>query len=43
MKDILCCKCGESIEAGYAVNPEESAICNQCYDEEMENSELNNL
>ena len=35
-KLIQCSKCGDEIENGYAINPENSAICNICYDEEAE-------
>ncbi len=40
MKPIFCVKCGNEIESGYAVNPENSAICNTCYDEETSNLEI---
>ncbi len=36
MKSIFCTKCGDEIQSGYAVNPENSAICNTCYIEESE-------
>jgi NMD protein affecting ribosome stability and mRNA decay len=36
MKEITCCKCGDPIESGYAINPEVSAICNTCYQEEQD-------
>ncbi len=34
MKPIYCVKCGNEIESGYAINPEVSAICETCYNEE---------
>lgn len=42
MKDIYCTSCSEPIETGYAVNPENSAICNTCYDEAVRESGLEN-
>ncbi len=35
MKEILCVRCGEPITSGYAVNPEVSAICVNCYEDEI--------
>jgi NMD protein affecting ribosome stability and mRNA decay len=37
MKIIYCCKCGDEIQNGYAINPENSAICETCYNEECDN------
>lgn len=40
MKEVICCKCGNVIEQGYAINPQNSAICESCYNEEVENLEV---
>lgn len=33
MKDIYCQECGDPIQSGYAINPENSAICETCLHE----------
>lgn len=33
MKDIYCQRCGDVIQPGYAINPEESDYCQLCADE----------
>lgn len=38
MKPVYCTKCGDEIQSGYAINPENSAICENCYNEETASS-----
>jgi hypothetical protein len=41
MKEITCIECGDVIQSGYAVNPENSAICETCYREKVKEIEDN--
>lgn len=40
MREIKCQNCGDIIESGYAVNPEISALCVLCYQEQKAELDL---
>ena len=34
LKEVICKNCGDPIEQGYAVNPENSEVCENCLTED---------
>lgn len=36
MKPIYCTECGDEIQHGYAINPENSEVCEECYQNNLE-------